>query len=144
LSRPYQLSYNLGVQHELLRGTSLSAEWFHSDFKNLIARNNVARTAADYTAVTVYSPIDGTPLTYYNVSAAKASAVQNVDSNDPNLKRWYNGVEININARLPKGARIFGGTSTERIITNSCSAAANDPNLLLFCDGSKNNIPWQT
>src|SRR5581483_4464131 len=96
------------------------------------------------TAVTVYSPIDGTPLTYYNVSAAKASAVQNVDSNDPNLKRWYNGVEININARLPKGARIFGGTSTERLITNSCSAAATDPNLRLFCDVSKNNIPWQT
>jgi hypothetical protein len=28
-------------------------------------------------------------------------------------------------------------------VCNSCSAAGNDPNLLLFCDGSKNNIPWQ-
>src|SRR4051794_41906466 len=28
---------------ELLRGTSVSVEWFHSDFKNLVARNNVAR-----------------------------------------------------------------------------------------------------
>ena len=60
------------------------------------------------------------------------------------MKRWYNGIEININARLPRGARIFGGTSTERIITNSCSAADHDPNLLLFCDGSKNNLPWIT
>ncbi len=67
-----------------------------------------------------------------------------MDSNDPNLQRWYNGVEINLSARLPGGARIFGGTSTEKIITNSCSAASTDPNLLLYCDGGKNNIPWVT
>jgi hypothetical protein len=70
--------------------------------------------------------------------------VSNVDSNDPNLQRWYNGVEINLTARLPGGARLFGGTSAEKIVTNSCSAASADPNLLLFCDGTKNGIPWQT
>jgi hypothetical protein len=144
LSRPYQLMYNVGVSHELVAGTSVQVEWFHSDFKNLIARNNVARTAADYTLINVASPIDGSVIPYYNVSTAKLSAVTNVDSTDPNLTRWYNGVEININMRLPHGVRVFGGTSTERTISNSCSAAANDPNLLLFCDGTKNNIPWIT
>ena len=144
LKRPYQLMYNLGVSHELLPGTSVTAEWFHSDFKNLIARNNVARTAADYTLTNVFSPIDGSVVPYYNVSTAKASAVNNVDSTDPNMKRWYNGVELNVNARLPHGVRLFGGTSTEKTISNSCSAAANDPNLLAFCDGTKNNIPWIT
>ena len=142
LARPYQYTYNVGITHELLRGTSVSAEWFHSDFKNLIARNNVARTAADYTLVNVFSPIDGSVIPYYNVSAAKVAAVQNVDSTDPNLKRWYNALELNFNTRLPGGARMFGGMSTERIITNSCSASTNDPNLLLFCDGAQNNIPW--
>ena len=142
LDRPYQLTYNVGIQHELLRGTSVSAEWFHSDFKNLIARNNVARAASDYTPVTIYSPIDGSPITYYNISTTKVSAVQNVDSNDPNMTRWYNGIELNLNARLPGGVRVSGGTSIERIITNSCSAADHDPNLLLYCDGSKNNLPW--
>jgi hypothetical protein len=144
LARPYSLMYNLGIQHELLRGTSVTAEWFHSDFKNLIARNNVARTAADYTVINVASPIDGSIIPYYNVRLAKLSAVTNVDSTDPNLTRWYNGVEINVNARLPRGVRVFGGTSTEKAISNSCSAATNDPNLLLFCDGTKNNIPWIT
>jgi hypothetical protein len=142
LDRPYQLTYNVGIQHELLRGTSVSAEWFHSDFKNLIARNNVARAASDYAPVTIYSPIDGSPITYYNISTTKVSAVQNVDSNDPNMTRWYNGIELNLNARLPGGVRVSGGTSIERIITNSCSAADHDPNLLLYCDGSKNNLPW--
>ncbi|MCU1382901.1 MAG: hypothetical protein JWL71_1598 [Acidobacteria bacterium] len=144
LKRPYQLMYNLGVSHELLPGTSVTAEWFHSDFKNLIERNNVARSAADYTLINVASPIDGTTIPYYNVSTAKKNAVQNVDSNDPNLQRWYNGIELNANARLPHGIRVFGGTSTEKTISNSCSAATNDPNLLLFCDGTKNNIPWVT
>jgi Carboxypeptidase regulatory-like domain len=144
LKRPYQLMYNLGLSHEVLPGTSVTVEWFHSDFKNLIARNNVARTAADYTLVNVVSPIDGAVIPYYNVSTAKSSAVQNVDSTDPNMTRRYNGVEVNVNARLPHGIRLFGGTSTERSISNSCSAATNDPNLLLFCDGSKNNLPWIT
>ena len=144
LSRPYQLMYNVGVQHELVSGTSVTAEWFHSDFKNLIARNNVARSASDYTLVNVASPIDGTTIPYYNVSAAKLNAVDNVDSTDPNMTRSYDGIEINVNARLPHGVRVFGGTSTEKTVSNSCSAATNDPNLLLFCDGSKNNIPWIT
>ncbi len=85
LERPYQLMYNVGVQHELLAGTSITAEYFHSSFKNLIARNNIARTAADYTLINVASPIDGSVIPYYNVSAAKVNAVNNVDSNDPNM-----------------------------------------------------------
>jgi hypothetical protein len=142
LKRPYSLMYNLGVSHELLPGTSVTAEWFHSDFKNLIARNNVARTASDYTRIDVASPIDGTTIPYYNISTAKKNSVQNVDSTDPNMQRWYNGVEINFNSRLPHGVRMFGGMSIEKTISNSCSAASTDPNLLLFCDGTKNNIPW--
>jgi len=89
--------------------------------------------------VPVASPIDGSSIPFYNVSAAKANAVQNVDSTDPNLLRWYNGLELNFNTWLPRGVRLSGGTSTERIIANSCSAATSDPNLLLYCDGSKNN-----
>ena len=143
LSRPYQLTYNVGIQHELLHGTSVTAEWFHSDFKNLIARNNVARVASDYVPVTVYSPIDGSPIQFYNiVNTARAAAVTYVDSNDPNLTRAYNSIELNANSRLPGGARLNGGVSIERLITNSCSAAGYDPTLSLFCDGSQNNIPW--
>jgi len=145
LSRPYQVTYNIGVQHEILRGTSVGVEWFHSDFKNLIERNNVLRTQSDYTLVNVASPLDGSTIPFYNVSAAKAAAaVTYVDSNDSNLKRWYNSIELNLNARIPGGARVSGGTSTERLMTNSCSAAGYDPTLSLYCNGTQNNIPWVT
>ncbi len=144
LTRPYQMAYNVGVSHEVLPGIAVTAEWFHSSFKNLIARNNVARTAADYTKVTVYNPYHGSPIDVYNISSAKAAAVSNVDSNDSDLARTYNGLEINFNARLPHGGRVFGGTSTERTLSNSCSAAGNDPNLLQYCDQSQSGIPFLT
>ena len=144
LQRPYQLAYNLGVSHEIAPGVALTAEWFHSRFGDIIVRNNVARTTTDYTKVTVINPLDGSPIDVYNVNPDKRNAVQNVDSNDPDVKRTYNGLEINFNARLPKGARIFGGTSTERTLTNICSAAGSDPNFLAYCDQSKSGIPFQT
>ena len=144
LQRPYQLAYNVGFSHEVLAGIAVTAEWFHSSFKDLIARNNVLLNADSYTAVTVVNPLDNSLVTAYNLKPAFAAAVQNVDSTDPNLKRAYNGIEINVNARLPHGARVFGGTSTERTVSNSCSAAGGDPNLLAYCDQSKSGIPFET
>ncbi len=143
LQRPYQLAYNLGASHEVLPGIAVTAEWFHSQFRQMIARNNVALSAADYTAVPVYNPATGGTTTAYNLSAAKASAVDNLDSNDPNLKRHYNGFELNFNARIAGGGRIFGGGNIDQTISNSCSAAANNPNFLLFCDQSQTGVPWQ-
>ena len=144
LKRPYQLAFNAGLSHEVLPGIAVTAEWFHSSFKDMIDRNNVALSASDYTPVQVYNPLQGGTVTAYNLAASKASAVDYLDRNDPDLKRTYDGIEINFNAKLPKGARLFGGSSTERTVANSCSAAANNPNLLAFCDQSKYDIPFLT
>ena len=144
LQRPYQLAFNAGASHEVLPGVALTAEWFHSTFKDLIARNNVALAASDYTAVPVYNPVSGGTVNVYNLAAAKGALVDNLDSTDPKLQRTYDGFEFNFNARLPRGARVFGGTSTERTFSNTCSAASNNPNLSLYCDQSQNSIPFVT
>jgi hypothetical protein len=144
MKRPYQLAYNLGISHELLPGFAATFEWFHSDFKDLVARNNVARTASSYTAVDVVNPIDQQIVTAYNFKPEFASAVAYVDRTDPDLQRWYDGFEINFNARLPHGARLFGGSSIEKTLANSCSAAATDPNFLAYCDQTKSGIPFTT
>ena len=95
--------------------------------------------------MTIFSPIDGHPITMYDtVSAAAQQAVKNVDTNDPNLTQRYDGFEINFNARLPKRGRIFGGSATDRPIANACSAAATNPNLLNYCDQTQSGIPWRT
>jgi hypothetical protein len=154
VKRPYSYGYNFGVTHELFRGVAVTAEFFHGDARNLLSRNNILRPGTlsgsnvsnpNYRAVTVFSPINGKPITVYDpISAAVQQSVQNVDSTDPNLKASYNGFEFNFNARLPHGGRLFGGSSTDRSIANSCSAAATNPNILLFCDQSQSGIPWRT
>jgi hypothetical protein len=154
LKRPYGYGFNLGMTREVIRGLALSAEWFHNVGKNTIVRNNVLRpgtysggivTNESYRPVTVFSPIDGSPITMYDtVSTAAQQAVANIDSNDPNVRAHYNAFEFNFNARLRHGITFFGGTSTDRWISNMCSAASTNPNFLLYCDQTRSGIPWRT
>jgi hypothetical protein len=160
LTRPYVDQFNLGVTREIARGISVSGEWFHNDAKNSWERNNVLRPGtysngvvsnASYKPVTVFSPIDGRAITMYDtVSTAVQQGVQNVDTNDSNVKQSYNAFEFNFQARLPHGARMFGGTATDRTIANTCSAAASNPNFLItiggvnYCDQTNSGIPWRT
>ena len=160
LTRPYVDQFNVGATRELMRGVSVSGEWFHNDARNSFERNNVLRPGTyangavsnpSYKAVTVFSPIDGRAVTMYDtVSTAVQQAVQNVDTNDSNVKQSYNAFEFNFQARLPHGARVFGGTATDRTIANTCNAAASNPNFLLtiggvnYCDQTNSGIPWRT
>jgi hypothetical protein len=145
LKRMYNVEETLSVQHELMRGVSVSAGWYHREYFNLRRRFNTGVSAADFTKFTLYSPIDGTPIDYYNVSAAKASqlATNLVDQNAPNRTMKYNGFEYNFNARLPRNITLFGGGMSERMLTNTCDDEWN-PNLLLYCDQSKNGLPFRT
>ena len=99
----------------------------------------------NYRPVTVFSPIDGSAITMYDpISPAVQQAVANVDTNDPNIKNVYTGWEFNFNAKLPRGGRLFGGSSTDHSVMNMCSAATTNPNFLVYCDQSKYGIPWRT
>jgi hypothetical protein len=160
VKRPYVDQYNVGATHELLPGVSVSGEWFHNLSKQIWEQNNILRpgtyangtvTNPSWRPVTVFSPIDGTPITMYDpVTPAVAQAVQNIVSNDPNLSQVYNAIEFNVNVRLAHGVRLFGGTATDRTIANTCSGAATNPNFLVtiggvnHCDESTSGVPWRT
>jgi hypothetical protein len=144
IKRMYNVETSISVQHELMPRVSVSAGWYHRDFKNLRRRDNVLQTFADYTPFTLWSPIDGTPITYYNVSTAKRSAISYLDTNgSSDRKMWFNGFEYNFSARLPRGATLFGGGMSERTIGQVCDEQSN-PNLLLYCDQTKSGIPFRT
>ncbi len=68
IKRMYNIETSVSVQHELLPRVSVSGGWYHRDYKNLRRRDNVLQSFADYTPFTIFSPIDGTPITYNNVS----------------------------------------------------------------------------
>ena len=142
LQRPGQWSFNLGATQEVMNRLTLSFEWYRNSFSDLTERNNVLRDFNSYTAVDVVSPIDGSVVKAYNVKTEFRTAVQNVDATDKDISRVYNGFELGYSARLPRGARVFGGFNLERTLANVCSAGT-DPNFTVNCDQSKNNIPWQ-
>jgi hypothetical protein len=102
---------------------------------------NTQQSFSDYTPFTIASPLDGQPITWYNVSAAKVSAVQNLMTTDSQGARWNNAVELGFSARLPRGTTLFGGLATDRTTLRQCDGFTN-PQLLLYCDQTGNGIPW--
>ena len=76
LKRPYVDQMNLGVTHEILRGDVADRGWYHNIGRNWWERTNIARpgtyngdgtvTNSGYRPITVFSPIDGSPITVYD------------------------------------------------------------------------------
>jgi hypothetical protein len=142
-TREYTWLYSVGIQHELLPRVSVSANWFHSNFYNQGVIYNALQSFADYTPFTVASPIDGSPITMYNVSSAARSRVLTLETNATDRRRWNTAFEFNFNARLPHSATLFGGISTDRTLLVACDDPSN-PNNQLYCDQTQNDIPWLT
>ena len=145
IKRMYNVEETVSVQHELMRGVSVTGGWYHRQVLQPAPSHQHRCWPDDFTPFTLYSPIDGSPITYYNVSAAKVAQLTSnlVDQNAPDRTMKYNGFEYNFSARLPKGITLFGGGMSERMLTNTCDDGWN-PNLLLYCDQSQNDLPLRT
>ncbi len=144
IKRMYNVESTASIQHELFNGVSVTAGWYRREYFNLRRRFNTGVSTSDFTPFTLYSPIDGTPITYNNISAAKVSQIATnlVDQNAPDRTMKYNGFEYNFNARIGK-INLFGGGMSERILTNTCDDGWN-PNLLLYCNQNETGVPFRT
>jgi hypothetical protein len=149
IERSYQLLYNVGVQHELRRGVSVSVNYFRRGFYRLTWTDNLATTHADYTLITVPDPRGSGTLPVYNLRRDKLGLIDELDTHSNENERTYNGFDVMVNARLGNGATLMGGTSTGRTRTVGCQA--DDPNWtsttttgLRFCDQTDLDIPFLT
>jgi hypothetical protein len=143
LDRPYYLQSSIGVQHELLPKVSVALSWLRADYRNQTATTNTLLGAGDFAPVTVASPLDGHSFTVYNLNRAKLGQVANFDATDPNKKQTFDTIEFNLNARLPHGATLAGGSQTDRTRLKTCTQK-DDPNTQLFCDDTASGLPWLT
>jgi len=143
IQRPYSLPLNIGFTHELFSGFSVAAEYYHIWFRDITMRLNSLLDENSYNRFEVTSPLDGSVIPAWVIKPEFRGQVANVDSTNKDMKRDYNGVDINFNARMPRGVRAFGGFNLERTINNTCVAAQSDPNRSLYCDQSQSSIPWQ-
>ena len=140
IKRPYQWEYSVGIQREVVRGVSVSANWIRRDFRRVFWTDNVLVSDTDYTVVQIPNPLDPSELIpIYNLNRAKLGQVDRMDRNSDKNRRWYNGFDFGFTARVG-GGNIYGGAGIGRQITVNCEV--DDPNGLRFCDHRDLDIPY--
>jgi hypothetical protein len=131
IEREYDWEYSAGIQHELLRGVSVTAAWYHRDTYNMTKSVNGPFTPEDYTVVNVVSPLDGSIIPAYNLNPARRGLIDRVDVNstDRNLRSFsYTGLEFGAAARIGN-ATLFGGWTIDRTTLDHCDELENWGNL---------------
>ncbi len=140
LQRPYQILYNLGVQHQLMSRLSVSVNYYRREYKNLLYTKSLAVPLTAYDLVSIPDPRNnGQTIPIYNLQRPFLGLVNDLDTTSSTNWRRYNGVDLTMNARGNNGMSIAGGVSVGRSISNTCEVG--DPNQLRFCDQTLYNIP---
>jgi hypothetical protein len=140
MKRPYQILYNLGVQHQILPRVSVSVNYFRREYHNMTYTSNLAVPLTAYDLVNISDPRgNGQVIPVYNLQRAFLGLVNEFDTTSPNNWRHYNGVDFTMNARGPGGMTLAGGLSVGKTIIKQCDV--EDPNQLRFCDQSQYPIP---
>jgi hypothetical protein len=142
-TRGYNWELSTSVQHELAPRVSANVGYFRRWYGNQRVTQNVLVTPADFNPYCITAPTDSRLPSaggyqvcgLYDISLAKFGQSENViklASNFGDQKEIYNGVDVSLNARLPRGVAVAGGTSTGRVLTDSCFVV-NSPQELLNC-----------
>jgi hypothetical protein len=130
--RPYNWNMGVQVQQELLPRVSVNVGYFRNWWNNHYAVDNRATTAADYTPFSIRAPSDprlpnggGQVISgLFDLVSDKVGQVDELATSASNfgklIENWQ-GVDVNVTARLRNGITAQGGTSTGRRLTDSCS-----------------------
>ena len=132
LPRDKNWSYEASVQHELFPRVSVSGSYFHRYYYDIAFTDNLATTNSDWIPFQVPVPVDsrlpgggGGTLTAYNLNPAKFGQTNNLLTLSNNW-RTYDGLEFNMNFRLPGDA--FAMTSWTAGKTHSWDCDMENPN----------------
>jgi hypothetical protein len=136
----------LGIQRELRQGLSVEASYHRRWFENFLVNQAQLTAPSDYSPFCVTAPTDARlggvsgqqVCGLYDIAPTKFglnNALNVLALSDSFGKEFkhYNGVDLVVNARLPRGVILQGGTNTGRLETNTC-VVVNTPQDLLYCD----------
>lgn len=143
-SRGFNWETTASLQHELMSRISLNAAYFRRTYGNFTVTDNLAVTPSNYDPYCVTVPVDprlpnggGNQLCgLYDINPSKFGQVNNlVTFSDSYGKQWehYNGVDLSMNARLPRGAVVSAGMNVGRSETDRCFTI-DSPQELQFCN----------
>jgi len=141
LQREYNWEYGATLQHELFPRVAVSGGYHRRTYGNLAVTDNLNLGVEDWTPFTITAPADprlpgggGYPITMYTLNTNKVgAATDNLRTFSTKNSRVYNGVDLNVNARIGQTAFLLGGVTYERSVSTFCDQRDN-PNGLRFCD----------
>ncbi|HEY3043396.1 MAG TPA: carboxypeptidase regulatory-like domain-containing protein [Vicinamibacterales bacterium] len=150
-NRPYNWSIGVSVQQEIMPRVSATVGFFRNWWGNWYAVDNRSTSPADYTPFSITAPVDarlpgggGQVISgLYNLIPTKVGQVDELAQHLSNFgqatENWQ-GVDVNIVARLRSGLTVQGGTSTGRKLSDVCAIKAALPEYGTGPQGSNNSI----
>ena len=140
--RGYNYDFNASIQTELRPGMSVGAGYHWVSYHNFIIVDNTDVAPANYDPFCVTAPANASLpggggnliCGLYDLNPAYFGKVHNLitfASNFGNETKKYQGVDFNVNARLPHGALIVGGLNIGNSVAfnsgfSGTSSAVND------------------
>jgi outer membrane receptor protein involved in Fe transport len=143
LKDPYSDELSVGWEQQLYRNLRVGLTYYYRTYKNLIAQRNSAIPPADYTPITaiggvpITNPLNGQPMTLYNVIPAKVGAADYLVTNIAELNdNAYHGLEFLATKRLSDHWQMLAGFTIQRdkgvysaaYLNGSITDDFNDPN----------------
>lgn len=149
-ARPYNWGLGVSVQQEIFPRVSMTVGYFRNWWGNWYVWDNRATSLSDYTPFSIRAPLDprlpgGGGQTIgglYNLipdKVGKVDELAQLSSNFGKQTENWQGVDVNLTARLRNGITVQGGTSTGRRLSDSCDVRAVLPELGAGPTGAANN-----
>jgi hypothetical protein len=148
--RPYNWGLGLSLQQEVLPRVSVNVGYVRNWWGNWYAVDNRSTNLSDYTPFSIVAPVDsrlpgggGRVVSgLYNLTLAKVGAVDELAQSANNFAKMsenWQGVDVNVVARLRNGLTVQGGTSTGRRLQDACAVRAIIPEYGAGSTGLANN-----
>jgi hypothetical protein len=140
---PYSDEISVGWEQQTYKELRVGVNYYYRTYKNLIAQRNAAVPPSDYTPITeiggvsITNPLNGQPLTLYNVIPAKVGATDFVVTNIPELDdNAYQGLEFTATKSFTQSWQLLAGFTIQRdrgvysaaFLNGSITDDFNDPN----------------
>jgi hypothetical protein len=128
--RYYNGEASIGIQHEPWPRISASAAYFRRWYGNFLVNDNRAVQPSDYDPFCITTPADsrlpggGHQICgFYDIKPALFGRVDNFVTfakNYGEASDVYDGIDLTVTARLPRGAMVQGGVNIGREVTDLC------------------------
>ena len=143
--------FSAGMQQQVLPRVSVDVAYFRRVYGNFLVTDNRALSPADYDPFSIMAPVDsrlpgggGYQISsLYDLKPEKVALgtvvnnLQTFSSNFGNQIEHWDGVDFNVNARLPRGVIVQGGFSTGRTRTDNCDVVTKlDNPSTLYCNNA--------